>query len=303
MSVIGMIGLGQMGLPMSENLMKAGHTVVGFRRGDSSDFQALGGVAATSAREVVERAETILCCIPGDDALVDVISGARGVAAGDCSGRIVVELSTLSTSTKKRQAEALAEKGGVMLDCAISGIPRMVAERQAVIFASGDKAVFDTVRGVLDALTSKLFYMGDFGAALNAKLCANLLVAINIASAAEVLTFGRKLGIDPLRLVEALKDGAGGSLQFTARAGRMATGDWKRVMASTALLTKDIHLIEARARETGCPLPVFDSAASIYEKAVQSGYADTDVASIYAIFAKQAGLDVPGEGSSDPENG
>lgn len=302
MSMIGMIGLGQMGLPMSANLMKAGYTVVGYRRHDCPDFKALGGVAATSAREVAERCEIIFCCIPGDDALDDVISGERGIAAGNCSGRIVVELSTLSAAAKKHQADVLAAKGGVMLDCAISGLPRMVEDRMAVIFASGDEAVFDKVRPNLDVLTTKLFFMGPFGCALSAKLCANMLVAINIASTAEMLAFGEKLGIDSLRLVEALKDGAGGSLQFTARAARMATGDWKQVMGSTATLTKDVHLIEQTGVQISCPTPILTTTAQLYDEAMSGGYAQDDVASVYAIAAKRAGLRVPGKTSGNSEN-
>lgn len=303
MSMIGMIGLGQMGLPMSANLMTAGYSVAGYRRHDCPDFKALGGFAATSAREVAERCEIILSCIPGDDALEDVISGEHGIATGDCAGRIVVELSTLSAEAKKRQADALAAKGGVMLDCSISGIPRMVAERHAVFFASGDEAVFDKVRPVLASLTSKLFFMGPFGCALNAKLCANMLVAINIAATAETLAFGEKLGIAPLRLVEALKDGAGGSLQFTARGARMATGDWKKVMGSTAMLTKDVHLIEKTGEQIGCPTPVLDATAQLYDDAMSGGYAQDDVASVFAIAAKRAGLRVPGDDSGSAENG
>ncbi|RWM45485.1 MAG: NAD(P)-dependent oxidoreductase [Mesorhizobium sp.] len=303
MGVIGMIGLGQMGLPMAANLMKADHTVVGYRRGECADFRALGGIPAASAREVAERCDIILCCIPNEPALEDVVSGVHGIAIGDCSNRIVVELSTLSTSAKTRQADALAAKGGTMLDCAISGIPRMVAERQGVVFASGDEPAFERVRGVLDVVTAKLFYMGAFGTALNAKLCANMLVAINIASTAETLAFGRKLGVDPLRLVEALKDGAGGSLQFTVRAARMATGDWKRVMGSTAMLAKDLHLIEEKSGEIGCPTPILMTAARIYDEAMAGGYAETDVAAVYAIVARRAGLDVPGEESDKTENG
>jgi 3-hydroxyisobutyrate dehydrogenase-like beta-hydroxyacid dehydrogenase len=295
MGTIGMIGLGQMGMPMAENLMKGGHTVVGFCRGGSPEFTALGGMIAGSAREVAERCQITLCCVPDDEALADVVSGVHGIATGKCDGRILVELSTLSYSAKEREARLLQDKGGVMLDCAISGLPPMVKERRAVVFASGDEAVFERVRGVLDAVSPKVFFMGTFGSALSAKLCANLLVAINIASTAETLAFGRKLGIDPLRLVAALKDGAGGSLQFTARAARMVTGDWLRVMGSTAMLIKDIDLIETRGTEIGCPTPILSSAARIYEVAINEGYAETDAAAIYAIFAKKAGLDVPGE--------
>ena len=250
-----------MGMPIAANLIGAGHEVIGFRRTDDADFRALGGTHAASAREVAERCEIVLSCIPSDQALQEVVSGPRGIAGGDCTGRILVELSTLSPDMKARQADALAGRGGAMLDGAISGLPPMVAARRAIFLLSGDVDTFEAVRPVLEALTEKLFYMGAFGAAMKAKLCANLLVASNIAATAETLAFGTKLGLDPLRLIEALKDGAGGSLQFTMRAGRMVRGDWHDVLGSTAMLTKDIHLIEAAAAAIGAPVPVLASAA------------------------------------------
>lgn len=291
MTSVGVIGLGQMGLPMARNLMKAGFPVVGYRRGDASDFAAAGGKVAGSVREVAESCEVILCCLPSAAALEEVVDGPRGLAAGDCAGRVLVELSTLDTKVKRRMAGRLAERGGEMLDCAISGIPRMMEERAGVVFVSGAGSVAERVQPQFDAISAKVFYMGPFGAALNAKLCANMLVAINIAATAETLTFGRKLGIDPMRLYEALKDGAGGSLQFTARGGRMAAHDWDKVMGSTATLAKDIGLIEARGAETGCPIPVLSAAAELYGLAMAEGHGDRDVAAVYASAVRRAGLD------------
>jgi len=288
-----MIGLGQMGLPMARNLIAAGHTVVGYRRGDTGAFASIGGVPAGSAREVAERCDVVFSCIPDDAALETIVSGPDGIARGDLSGKVLVELSTLSGTVKSLQARRIEDVGGTMLDGAISGLPRMVAERQGVFFLSGDEASFESLKHYLDALSAKVFFMGAFGNAVNAKLCANMLVAINIASSAEALAFGSKLGIPPERLVAALKDGAGASLQFTARAGRMARGDWNEVMGSTALLNKDVHLIEAKAREADCPVPVLDAAAQIYQRAMERGYGQKDVASVYAVVAEAAGISVP----------
>lgn len=293
MSTVGMIGLGQMGMPMARNLIGAGHGVVGYRRGKMDAFTAIGGLAAGSAREVAERCDVIFSCIPDDAALEAVVSGPDGLARVDLSGKLLVELSTLSGSAKSLQARAIEQAGGAVLDGAISGLPHMVADRLGVFFLSGDEARFESVKPYLDVLSSKVFFMGAFGNAVNAKLCANMLVAINIASSAEALAFGCKLGIPAENLVAALKDGAGASLQFTARAGRMARGDWDQVMGSTALLTKDIHLIEAKAREADCPVPVLGAAAQIYERAIEQGFGQKDVASVYAVVAEAAGIRSP----------
>jgi 3-hydroxyisobutyrate dehydrogenase-like beta-hydroxyacid dehydrogenase len=295
MSSIGMIGLGQIGLPIAQNLIAAGFDVVGYRRGDPSEFVSAGGVAAKSAREVAKSCKIILSCIPDDAALAEVVSGPEGLTSGPCEDRILVELSTLDAAKKAQQARALEAKGGRMLDCAVSGIPRMVQQKQGVIFISGDEADFNQAKSVLDAVSTKIFFMGAFGNALKTKLCANMLVALHIAASAEALAFGTKLGIDPGRLIAALKDGAGGSLQFTARAGIMAAGDWHAVKGSTAMLMKDVALIDARAGEIQCPIPLLEAAKEIYQAAIGDGYGEMDVASIYAVVAERAGLPVPGK--------
>ena len=294
MTTIGLIGLGLMGMPLAQNLLEAGHRVAGYRRGQAEDFVALGGELLSSPREVIEAADIVLCCIPSDSALQEVVSGQHGMTSGDCSGKILVELSTLSEGVKREESAKLAAKGGIMLDGAISGLPPMVAAKTAAFFISGDDAAYGAARPVLETLTSKLFFMGDFGVASKTKLCANMLVAANLAAIAETLAFGAKQGIDPERLVAALGDGAGGSIQFKARAGKMATGDWDTALGSTGMLAKDIKLIAAAAEACGCPITVLTGVQSIYEAAMRHGYGEKDVASIYGSVAQSAGLPVPG---------
>jgi 3-hydroxyisobutyrate dehydrogenase len=290
MATIGMIGLRQMGLPLSQNLLEGGHTVIGYRRGDQSELIAMGGVAASSPREVAERCSIVLSCLPNDAALASVVSGPQGLASASHEELILVELSTLDINTKVEQADALMATGGKMLDCAVSGLPRMVRERQAVIYTSGDEMVFERVKDVLSAIAERIFFFGEFGNATKAKLTANILVALNIMATAEAMAFGIKAGLPPERLIAALQDGAGSSLQFKIRAPIMAAGAWDRVMAPTAMLVKDIHLIETMRERLGCPTPLLDTAATIYEATVAAGYSETDVASVFAVVADRAGI-------------
>ena len=293
MATVGMIGLGLMGLPIAQHLLEAGYGVAGFRRSEAKDFIAMGGELLKSPRHVIEAADVVLCCIPSDVALRDVVSGPQGLIRGDCTGKILVELSTLSERTKSEEAEKLARSGGTMLDGAISGLPPMVKSKSAVYFLSGDEKAYERSRPVLETLTTKLCFMGDFGAASKTKLCANMLVAVNLAAIAETLTFGAKQGLDIGRLVAALADGAGSSVQFQARAGRMATGDWEVALGTTATLAKDVELIAAAAKESECPIPVLAGVQSVYETALRDGYGGSDVASIYGSVAHRAGLPVP----------
>jgi len=293
MSAVGLIGLGNMGIPMAAHLLKAGYEVVGYRRGDASDFRALGGTVASSARDVANKTKVVLSCIPDDQSLEDIVSGPEGITSTDCQGLTLVELSTLSDHVSREQASALSSRGATMLDGAISGLPPMLTKRTATFLLSGDDAAFHKVRPCLELMTDHLHFMGSFGAASKAKLCANMLVAANIASTAETLAFGAKAGLDQLKLLEVLEESAGTSLQLKARGKRMATGDWNEVLGSTSMLTKDVHLIEATADRISCPVPILNAIAKVYESAVECGYANTDVASVYGSVARSAGLKVP----------
>ena len=294
MLTIGQIGLGLMGIPMAQHLLDAGHQIGGYRRGEADDFIAMGGKLHSSPRDVIEASDIVLSCIPNDTALQEVMSGPKGLLSGDCTGKILVELSTLSESVKHHEAKKFAAKGGVMLDGAISGMPPMVTAKTAAFFVSGDEETFGLAQPILETLTTKLFFMGDFGAATKTKLCANMLVATNLAAIAETLAFGAKQGVAAERLVAALGSGAGSSIQFNARAKKMATGDWETALGATAMLAKDIKLIAAAAAACGCPTPVLSGVQSIYEAAMDHGYGDKDVASIYGSVAQTAELPVPG---------
>tara|TARA_B110000003_G_scaffold273462_1_gene311247 strand:+ start:332 stop:1225 length:894 start_codon:yes stop_codon:yes gene_type:complete len=294
MQTIGLIGLGLMGMPMAKNLLDAGIQTVGYRRGRAEDFIAMGGKLLSSTREVIETADIVVSCIPNDAALQDIMSGPHGLLSADCAGKVLIELSTLSESVKRDEADKLAAKGGVMLDGAISGLPPMVAAKTAAFFVSGDEQACSVARPVLETLTTKLFFMGEFGAASRTKLCANMLVATNLAAIAETLAFGARQGIATDRLVEALGQGAGSSIQFHARASKMATGDWETALGATGMLAKDIKLIAAAAEACDCPTPVLAGVQSIYETALERGYGEKDVASIYGSVAQTAGLPIPG---------
>jgi 3-hydroxyisobutyrate dehydrogenase-like beta-hydroxyacid dehydrogenase len=298
MTEVGMIGLGQIGLPMAQNLILGGYSVVGYRRGDMSEFAAAGGIPASSAKEVADRCSIILSCLPDNEALRSTVSGSAGVLHGSCNGRILVELSTLDINVKTQERQALRDRGGDMLDCSVSGVPRMVQQRKGVIFASGEEQALERVRIPLAAIAERSFYFGEFGNATKAKLTANILVALKIVGTAEALAFGMKAGLAPDLLIEALEDGAGTSLQFKVRAPVMASREWDRVMASTSLLLKDIRLIERMRDALHCPTPMLDAATKLYEATVSAGLGEADVASVFSIFANLAGLNLQAESES-----
>ncbi len=291
---VGVIGLGQIGLPVARMLMDRGFEVHGYRRSAMADFTAAGGIAEESAAAVARGCRIIISCIPGDEALADVISGPQGIISAGQAGRIVVELSTTSLPSRDRQLAALKAAGSTMLDCPLSGIPKSVEARAAVLFASGAEQDFEAARHVLEGFTDKAFYCGEFGVGSRLKYVANFLVSIHIGAAAEAVALGVKAGLDPELVVRVLAPGPASSFQFTARGPLMAERNYEPIQSATSMLDKGINVIADFMASVGFESAMFGAAAARVRKAVELGYGEVDVAAVFEAAAHDAGIEPPG---------
>ena len=138
MATIGMVGVGKIGPPISENLMKSGYRVLGYRRSSLADFEKLGGVAAKSPADIGAQCDVILSCVPTVEAVNEVVNGPNGLIHSARHGQIIVELGSHPIPDKKKHVGPLAQKGATYLDGEVSGTPGMVSARKAVIFLGGD---------------------------------------------------------------------------------------------------------------------------------------------------------------------
>ena len=130
METIGFVGVGKIGMPISENLIKSGHRVVGYRRHSLAEFEKIGGVPARSAAEVGAQADIVLSCLPSTEALDEVVHGPHGLIQSARPGQIVVELGSHPVPDKQRQIAPLKEKGAIFIDGEVSGTPGMVSATQ-----------------------------------------------------------------------------------------------------------------------------------------------------------------------------
>ena len=156
MNTVGLVGIGKIGLPLAENLIKSGNRVIGYRRSSLAAFENIGGVAARSAAEVGAQADIVLTCLPSTEALDEVVHGPRGLIHSARPGQIVAELGSHPVPDKKRQIAPLAEKGAVFVDGEVSGTPGMVTARKAVIYLAGDAAACKKLEPVIAGITNSL---------------------------------------------------------------------------------------------------------------------------------------------------
>ena len=279
METIGFIGVGKIGLPICENLIKSGYRVLGYRRGSLAEFEKIGGVPAKSPKEIGAETDIVLSCMPTPDAMNEVVNGPNGLIHSARSGQLIVELGSHPVPEKEKHVSTFAKKGSAYLDGEVSGTPGMVAARKAVIYLGGDAAAAKKVEPVIKGFSDMCLYFGPFGAATKVKLVNNLLVAINIAATAEAMALGLKAGVDVDLMIKAIASGSGGSTQFGIRAPWMAQRKFHPVQGQAGLLFHYFHMIEQWADETGTATPLLNRTIELYQKCCDMGLGEThDVA-------------------------
>src|SRR5215472_11391911 len=284
METVGVVGLGKIGLPIAENLIKSGYRVLGYRRSSLAELEKIGGTPARSAADLGEQTDIVLTCLPSAEALDDVVQGPRGLVHSARPGQIVVELGSHLIPEKERQIAPLAAKGAVFIDGEVGGTPGMVSARKAVVYLAGDAEAAKKAEEVARGFSDIVHYFGPFGAASKVKLVNNLLVAIHIAATAEAMALGLKAGVDVDLMIKAVATGSGGSTQFGIRAPWMAEGRFTPVQGSAGTLAHYFGMIADFADSMGVGTPMLDRAVELYDKFMEMGFGEKDVAAMVDVI-------------------
>ncbi len=296
---VGIVGLGQMGTPMSRHLIAAGFPVVGYDLDPArrTELSTAGGTACSSPHEVVATgASTVITSLPSADALRAVLTGTDGLLAGDGApfGRdgeprlTIVETSTLAIHDKELARDDAEAAGATLLDCPLSGTAGQAHAKDVVVYASGDASAVERCAPIFEAFARAHRHLGPFGAGTKMKLIANLLVAIHNVAAAEAFVLAAKAGIDRQSVYDVITTGAGTSRMFEVRGPMMVAGDYDQPGVSGQVFQKDLQIIADFARSCACPTPLFTAAAPIYLAALAQGYGDQDAAAVCAVLERLA---------------
>jgi L-threonate 2-dehydrogenase len=285
-AMVGVVGLGNMGLPMAGHLLAAGFGVQGYdvRPEAVGALARAGGAPAASPAGAAAGAQMVITSLPSVAALAEVVSGEYGLAGAAPDGMILIETSTLPVTAKAEAARVLERAGTVMLDCPLSGTASQMRARDIAVYASGDPAAIARSRDVLAAFSRVQHEVGPFGNGMRMKLIANHLVAVHHTAAAEALLLARRSGLDPALALRALSDGAGNSRMLEIRGPMMIEGDFSHANIALEVFQKDIDLISDLARAARCPLPLFSAAAQLHLAAMAQGRLDEDPACVYAVL-------------------
>ena len=276
MQTVGLVGVGRIGLPIAENLIKSGYRVLGYRRSPMADFEQVGGIAARSPADIGEQTDMVLTCLPSAEALDEVVQGKNGLVHSARPGQIVVELGSHLVPDKERQIAPLAAKGAIFLDGEVGGTPGMVRARKAVVYLAGEADAAKKAEQVVRGFTDVCHYFGAFGAASKVKLINNLLVAVHIAATAEAMALGLKAGVDVDLMIKAVAAGSGGSTQFGIRAPWMAKRMFLPAQGTTTGLAHYFELIGDLADRVGAATPLLDRAVELYQRCIDMGLGEHD---------------------------
>jgi 3-hydroxyisobutyrate dehydrogenase-like beta-hydroxyacid dehydrogenase len=286
---VAVVGLGIMGGAISRNLLQRGWRVIGVdvdaRR--RAELAADGVEIAPDVAGAARTAPVLLLSLPSPSALRQV---AAEIAAAKVERRIVAELSTFAIEDKMSLHEAMKVAGHDALDCPLSGTGAQAANRDLVVYASGDRAAVETCAPLFADFAKKTAYLGAFGNGSRMKFVANLLVAIHNVAAAEAMALARKSGLDPSDVVEVIAPGAGGSRMFEMRAPMMAREEYLPATMRVSTWSKDMSIIAQFAASLGVETPCFDATRPVYDEALRLGLGEMDTAAVYRIIAEHSNM-------------
>jgi putative dehydrogenase len=285
---VGFVGLGRLGLPFALSLVAAGYDVAGCARGRSDELVAAGGRIAGdgSPRAVAEAASVVVTCVPDDAALEAVVDGLLE-APGDAP--TVIDTSTVSIAQSKLLHARLAEHGGELLDCPVSGTPAMAAEKQAVVFASGDHDSYERIADVIKAFAPINVFVGPLGAGTNFKYVANLLAFVHVTVAAEAMAFAQAAGLDLNMVAAVISKSAGAtSGQFNIRAPLMAQGNFESKMVTVDQMREVCSQIVGHAELIGAATPLTAVVRDLYEEFAADGEGGSDPGKLVLYLQQKA---------------
>jgi len=293
MKTIGWIGLGNMGLPMVKNLLKAGFEVIVYNRtaAKAAPLVEAGASLAGSPRELWEKADTVITMVADDNALRQVHEGPDGLsaglandagvgAAGAGSGRTVIDMSTVSPATTKELAAKLAAKGVDYLDAPVSGSVKPAELGQLVIMVGGKKAVYEAAGPIFEKLGKASFYLGEQGSGNNAKLAINLFLSFTMQGLAEAVNFAREKGVAPAEMMAVINESAVGSAFAKLKTPNFVNDQYPAAFA-LKLMAKDLRLVKEQGMHTPGGVVIEES----FRNATAQGLGEEDLSAIIKFIA------------------
>jgi 2-hydroxy-3-oxopropionate reductase len=287
METVGFIGLGIMGLPMAKNLLKAGYQLTAFDINTKAldEIGKHGANKGQSPKDVAQKSDVIITMLPNSPQVKEVVLGEGGLIEGIEEGKTLIDMSSISPVTSQEVAAKLAERGVEMLDAPVSGGQEKAQKGTLAIMVGGKQEVFDRCKKLLETMGNTITHMGNIGAGQTTKLVNQVMVAVNIAAVAEGLVLGKKAGVDPRRIFDAIKGGLAGSQCLLDKAPRMLEGQYEPGF-KIRLHIKDLNNVLETSRELGVAMPLSSQVMEMMKVLSADDYGEADHGALALFYEK-----------------
>lgn len=288
---IGFIGLGRMGLPMAENLIRAGFHVAGFDMSEAActAFIEAGGQPGHSPTEVAGEADILITMLPNGQIVRSVLLEEPGFALALRPGSIVIDMSSSAPAQTATLAEALAPRNITLIDAPVSGGVAKARNGTLAILAGGTADVIEQVRPVLNAMGASIIHTGTTGTAHCMKALNNFVSAVGLVAVSEALHVGTQFGLKPETIVEALNASTGRNNTTERKAIPFLVSQTYNSGFAMNLMAKDIGIAADLASELGLNMAGLSLMADLWRQASQARGPEADHTAMHRFVAEQAG--------------
>jgi len=291
---VGYIGLGLMGKSIARNILKAGFPVIVHNRSRAAvdELVAEGARPANSPKEVAEQVDVIFTNLPDTPDVEKVVLGENGILEGAHDGLIYVDNSTIKPVAARRIAEKLAEKHIFALDAPVSGGDIGAKNGTLTIMVGGDASALEKVMPVFNAMGKTVTHVGDSGAGQVAKAANQIMVAAQMVAMGELLVFSKKAGVDPRKVVDAIKGGAAQCGTLDVKPPRLFAGN-RNPGFKAHMQLKDLKIILETAHEYDIPISGTTENTKLFQQMIDLGMGELDNSAVVGVIEKMAGIEIP----------
>jgi 2-hydroxy-3-oxopropionate reductase len=289
---LGFVGLGIMGTPMANHLLKAGHALSVYSQPSipESIIQA-GAKACSNGQEVAQHSDIVFVMVPDTPHVADVLFSEKGIAAGLSKGKTVVDMSSISPIETKQFAKRINTLGCDYLDAPVSGGEVGAKNATLSIMAGGSEDAFARVKPLFELMGKNITLVGGNGDGQTAKVANQIIVALNIEAVAEALLFAAKAGADPARVRQALMGGFASSKILEVHGERMIKRTFDPGFR-IELHQKDLNLALSSARALGVSLPNTATAQELFNSCAAHGGKAWDHSAMVRALEKLANFEI-----------
>jgi len=274
---LGWIGLGNMGTPIVKNLLGAGYAVTVYNRTKSKEqpLTEAGATAASTPQQLIDECDIVFTMVSDDEAVKQVYTGPDGLLTKANTGKLIIDMSTVSPATSRYVAALCKSNGMDFLDAPVSGSVKPAEEGTLIVLVGGSEEAYQKAKPLFEVIGKLAVHLGENGAGSAAKLAINYLLGLHLQGLAETVLFARQNGIAAKDMLTIINEGACGNGISRGKTPSILQNEFPAAFA-LKLLVKDLRL----AKESGLQMPLFAPLFHCYQQAMQSGLGEKDVMAI-----------------------